>query len=94
MEVFGGGVGGGQVAICLPARQVTGIGYSNAVGGFGYHAWGEVYVGRWVAMDPTWGENRADATHVKFAVGDTESIGAIVGLFGSIKIEVVDVERE
>jgi hypothetical protein len=86
------------VALCraagIPARHVVGIGYSSSMGGFGYHAWGEVYVGRWVAMDPTWGENLADATHVKFGVGDSESVGAIAGLFGSLKIEVLDATKK
>jgi len=82
------------VALCraagIPARQVVGIGYSKAMKGFGYHAWAEVYVGKWVAMDPTWGETLADATHVKFGVGDTDSLGVVAGLFGSLKIEVVE----
>ena len=86
------------VALCraagIPAREAIGIGYSDAMGAFGYHAWGEVYVGKWVAMDPTWGENLADATHVKFGLGGTESVGAIAGLFGSLKIEVLDVKRK
>ncbi len=86
------------VALCraagIPARQVVGIGYSPRMKGFGYHAWGEVYLGKWVAMDPTWGENLADATHVKFAVGDAESVGAVVGLFGSLKIEAIEFQRK
>ncbi|MEA3401508.1 MAG: transglutaminase-like domain-containing protein [Armatimonadota bacterium] len=49
-------------AVGLPTRMVTGLAY---VGGkFGYHAWTEVYVGRWVEMDPAWGEMTADAGHV------------------------------
>ena len=86
------------VALCraagIPAREAVGIGYSDTMGAFGYHAWGEVYVGKWVAMDPTWGEDFADATHVKFGVGETESFGAIAGLFGSLKIEVIEVKRK
>jgi len=49
-------------AVGLPTRLVTGLAY---VGGkFGYHAWTEVYVGRWVEMDPAWGEMTADAGHM------------------------------
>ena len=85
------------VALCraagIPAREAVGIGYSAEIKGFGYHAWGEVYVGRWVAMDPTWGENLADPTHVKFGAGDMDSMIPIAGLFGSLKIEVVEVEQ-
>ena len=86
------------VALCraagIPARQAVGIGYSSAMKGFGYHAWGEVYVGKWVAMDPTWGQDFADATHVKFGLGDTESLGTIGALFGSLKIEVIEIKRK
>lgn len=49
-------------AVGLPTRLCTGLAY---VGGkFGYHAWNEVYVGRWVEMDPSWGQITADATHL------------------------------
>ena len=86
------------VALCraagIPARQVAGIGYVPQMNGFGYHAWGEVYVGEWVAMDPTWGEDVADATHLKFAVGDAESLGAIAGLFGKLKLEVIEFKKK
>ncbi|MFO7899742.1 MAG: transglutaminase-like domain-containing protein [Planctomycetota bacterium] len=86
------------VALCraagIPARQAIGIGYSQLMGGFGYHAWAEVWVGKWVAMDPTWGEELADATHVKFGTGDTKSMGTIAGLFGSLQIEVLELETK
>lgn len=50
-------------AVGLPTKLVTGLAY---VGGkFGYHAWTEVYVGRWVEMDPSWGEMTADAGHMQ-----------------------------
>ncbi len=50
-------------AVGLPTKLVTGLAY---VGGeFGYHAWSEVYVGRWVEMDPSWGEMTVDAGHLQ-----------------------------
>ncbi|MGC9320253.1 MAG: transglutaminase-like domain-containing protein, partial [Armatimonadota bacterium] len=49
-------------AVGLPTRMVTGLAYTG--GKFGYHAWTEVYVGRWVEMDPAWGEMTADAGHL------------------------------
>jgi hypothetical protein len=86
------------VAMCraagIPARQVIGVGYSRSMKAFGYHAWAEVWVGKWIAMDPTWGEDLADATHLKFSAGDVESVAAIGGLIGSLKIEVVGVKRK
>ncbi|MFO7900979.1 MAG: hypothetical protein R6V58_18220 [Planctomycetota bacterium] len=45
-------------------------------------------------MDPTWGEELADATHVKFGTGDTKSMGTIAGLFGSLQIEVLELETK
>ncbi len=78
----------------IPTRQVVGIGYSRPMGGFGYHAWVEVWAGQWVAMDPTWGENLAGATHVKFGIGDTESMGVVAGLVGSLEIKVLELETD
>ena len=49
-------------AVGLPTKLVTGLAYVG--GGFGYHAWTQVYVGRWVEMDPAWGEMTADAGHL------------------------------
>ena len=49
----------------LPARVVTGAAYSG--GSFGAHAWVEIYLGRWVEIDPTWGTlDGVDATHLRF----------------------------
>jgi hypothetical protein len=86
------------VALCraagIPAREVTGIGYAPKMGGFGYHAWGEVFVGEWVQMDPAWGQNLVDPTHLKFGVGEEQSMFAIGSLFGSLKIKVVAFRRK
>lgn len=49
----------------IPARYVAGIIYSKE--GWGYHAWAEVYLDRWVPVDPTWNEiGWLDATHIEF----------------------------
>ncbi|MFO8079330.1 MAG: transglutaminase-like domain-containing protein [Armatimonadota bacterium] len=50
-------------AVGLPTRMVTGLAYVG--GSFGYHAWTEVYVGRWVEMDPSWGQMTVDAGHLQ-----------------------------
>jgi tetratricopeptide (TPR) repeat protein len=47
----------------LPARMVSGLAYAGAA--FGGHAWVEVYVGEWIELDPTWGTNFVDATHIR-----------------------------
>ncbi len=52
-------------ALGLPARVVTGAALSG--GSFGAHAWVEVYLGKWVELDPTWGlMDHVDATHLRF----------------------------
>jgi tetratricopeptide (TPR) repeat protein len=49
----------------LPARVVTGAALGG--GSFGAHAWVEIYLGKWVEIDPTWGlMDRVDATHLRF----------------------------
>jgi Tfp pilus assembly protein PilF len=50
-------------ALGLPARIVSGLAHSGS--SFGGHAWVEVWVGEWVELDPTWGTNYVDATHIK-----------------------------
>jgi tetratricopeptide (TPR) repeat protein len=52
-------------ALGLPARVVIGAALSG--GAFGAHAWVEVYLGKWVELDPTWGlMEHVDATHLRF----------------------------
>src|SRR5439155_17914290 len=43
----------------LPARPVAGLLLVD--GRFYYHAWAEIYLGDWVAVDPTFGQLPADA---------------------------------
>ncbi len=51
-------------SVGIPSRYVAGVVYSK--GGWGYHAWAEVYLGEWVPVDPTWNEiGWIDATHIK-----------------------------
>ena len=49
----------------LPCKLCTGLAYVG--GGFGYHAWNEIYVGRWVEMDPSWGQPAVDAAHLQLS---------------------------
>lgn len=53
----------------IPTRFVSGNAYGNRT--WEGHAWAEVYLGKWVPVDPTWLEvGNLDATHIKFAVGN------------------------
>lgn len=82
----------------LPTRLVTGLVYVGGDdGGFGYHEWVEVYLGSagWIAMDPTFGQDLADPTHIKFTEGLSDAEGlreagvAAAELFGDLQLRVV-----
>jgi len=70
----------------IPARIAVGLMYSS--GAFYYHAWAEVFLGRWVSVDPLLGQFPADATHVKFVEGDLSKHVGIVKLIGQLEVEV------
>ena len=85
------------VALCraagIPARSVTGIIYCPPGNGFGYHAWVEVYVGEWIAMDPSWNESETNPTHIALAIGDVVDQSVILTkVMGRMQIEVLAVE--
>jgi hypothetical protein len=72
----------------IPARVVAGVVYLD--GAFYYHAWSEVWLGQWVAVDPTFQQMPADATHVKFVEGGPEQHMTLLKVIGQIKMEVVE----
>ncbi len=75
----------------IPARPVAGLIYWPRGDGFGYHAWTEVFVGDWVMMDPSWGENLINPTHIALTRGDIiEQASLLHRILGKIKIEVVE----
>ncbi|MFN0110884.1 MAG: transglutaminase domain-containing protein [Blastocatellia bacterium] len=72
----------------LPARVVSGAALSG--GSFGAHAWVEVYLGKWVELDPTWGlMEHVDATHLRFD-GDAFTSYAMLN---QIELEVMATRR-
>ena len=78
----------------IPARPVYGIAYAgDGEGMFAYHAWVEVAladatgVERWLAIDPTWGEAEADATHLVLGT----SLGEVAASIGGLVIEKAEV---
>ena len=71
----------------LPARKVSGLAYNG--GSFGGHAWVEVWIGRWIELDPTWGTSFVDATHIRNA-GDALITSAGLKL---IELEVMESTR-
>ncbi|MBT8397325.1 MAG: transglutaminase-like domain-containing protein [Gemmatimonadetes bacterium] len=74
-------------ALGLPARTAVGLVYVNEA--FFYHAWPEVWLGEWVAVDPTFGQYPADAAHLRFVVGGLAQQVEIVRLIGNLDIEVL-----
>lgn len=70
----------------LPAR--TAVGVVHLDGRFYYHAWPEVWLGRWVAMDPTFGQAPADASHLRFLIGDLARQVELIRLIGRLRLEV------
>ena len=74
-------------ALGLPARTAVGLVYLN--GAFFYHAWPEVWLGEWVAVDPTFGQWPADAAHIRFVIGGLAQQVEIVRLIGNLDIEVM-----
>ena len=78
----------------IPAREVGGVGYAEADKPlFGWHAWAEYHDGHhWVSTDPTWNQERCDATHVKFS--DSEDDMTWVNVLGKVKFKVVQIERK
>jgi len=74
-------------AVGLPARNVTGLMYLD--GRFYYHAWPEVYLNGWVAVDPTFGQFPADAGHLRLSIGGLARQLELVRLVGGLTIEVL-----
>lgn len=72
----------------IPARMASGLAYVN--GKFYFHAWPEIFLGTWVAVDPTFGQFPADAAHLRFVVGGLTRQAALLGLIGSLRIDVLD----
>ena len=71
----------------IPARTVAGLLYLG--GRFYYHAWAEVYLGDWVAIDPTFGQFPADAAHLRITTGGLARQMELLRLTGSLKLEVL-----
>jgi hypothetical protein len=72
----------------LPAKILVGVAFSD--GKFYYHAWPAVYTGRWVEMDPTWGDRAVDATHIALVQGELTEQMKLIRILGKLRIEVLD----
>jgi transglutaminase-like putative cysteine protease len=79
----------------LPARMIAGVvympGQDDAPGAFYYHAWNEVWLGEWIAVDPTFDQFPADATHVELIEGGPDKDITLLGLVGRLRVDVEEV---
>jgi hypothetical protein len=74
-------------AVGIPTRIITGIVLSD--NNFYYHAWAEVYVGKWVSIDPTMNQFPADATHIGFVEGGLDKQVEMMKVIGHLKAEIL-----
>lgn len=73
----------------IPTRIALGLVYLEDA--FYYHAWCECLVdGRWMPVDPVFGEYPADATHLRLITGDMDRQVEILPLVGSLGIKIMD----
>ncbi len=70
----------------IPARRIDGVVYmlnDDGVPALYWHEWVEAWVGEWTQLDPTFGQDVADAMH--FGVGE-EGSAEITPLIGQLKV--------
>ena len=75
-------------SVGIPTKMVAGLVYQN--GRFFYHAWPEVYLNRWVGLDPTFDQAPIDVTHIPLVEGDLEEQTSLVAKLGKIKVIVLE----
>ncbi len=74
-------------AVGIPARTAAGVVHVD--GQFYYHAWPEIYLNGWVAVDPTFGQFPADASHLRFTIGGLARQVELIQLIGRLELEVI-----
>jgi hypothetical protein len=79
-------------AVGLPARTAVGVMYHPRLGRFYYHAWPEVWLGQWVAVDPTWGQFPADASHIRLVIGGLARQVELVRIIGRLQLTVLSTQ--
>ena len=80
-------------SVGIPARVAAGIVHSQEHQGFLYHAWPEIYAGSWISMDPTLGQDLADATHVKLSGGELENLIRLFQFLVKTNIAIESIAR-
>jgi hypothetical protein len=76
----------------IPAKINIGLVYYNNE--FVFHAWNEVFVGQWVALDTALYQFEVDATHLIIYSGDlaytNELYVKMIGVIGKMKLEIIE----
>lgn len=73
----------------IPTRIAIGLVWSEELEGFYYHAWPEVLAdGSWTWIDPTLGQEIADATHIKLLEGGVETWPQLLPFLGKLQVHV------
>jgi transglutaminase-like putative cysteine protease len=72
----------------IPAKTAVGVTYLR--GAFYYHAWSEVWLGKWISLDSVLNQFPTDVTHIKFLEGEIDRQIDILQLIGKLKIEVIE----
>lgn len=75
-------------AMGVPARVCAGIVYVS--GSFYYHAWVEVFLNKWISVDPTMNQFPADVTHIRFIEGNMENQLAVLKLVGKLNLDILE----
>jgi hypothetical protein len=77
-------------SVGIPTKIAAGLLYTE--GRFFYHAWNEVYLGEWIAVDPLMNQVPADPTHVRLITGELDRQVELVRALGRLSIKVLDYE--
>ena len=72
----------------IPARVAAGLAYVD--GKFYYHAWPEIMLRGWVAVDPTFGQFPADASHIRLVTGGLGRQAELLRIVGGLTIDVIE----
>lgn len=74
----------------IPAQIRIGLVYHQDA--MYFHAWPSVYVGEWVEMDPTLGQQEVDVTHIALLEGEIDRQMELMKVIGRLSIHIVDKE--
>jgi transglutaminase-like putative cysteine protease len=66
----------------IPTRVNIGLVYLEDA--FYYHAWPSVYLGEWYELDPTFGQETVDASHIYLLEGEFATQLKLLGVIGQV----------